>query len=399
MSCRARIRGIPEIPAIQEVNVRSRAQISAPLLFKAPVGLAELPVLEIQPDAAGAHFKGKVYQWLRLHFPDQQEGWIRDDLLEITGPCAAFGYGDLQQYAFAFTLSYQPTAQAASASSTANPADTGTQTPPSQSAPHHPVPQPLPQPTSEPVPAGADTPSFAELIDHPERVRKAAFEVTAAFEGHGYAAYQNYDRGIISYGRFQFALTGGLPTVIERYAMQSGSPIAQQVGAYLARVRSRDESLRQDLRLRDLLIAAAEDPVMRAVQDQTATELYWNRVLEVSVRPRGIQSPLALAMLFDIGIQYGVMHGLISTAEQNLGVPGKSKLENNGIREQQLMLEVARIRKHGLYAQAERENLPGLRPRADFWLERISSEDWAFVGDADGNVIINGRRVQIRNPK
>ncbi len=367
MNCRARIRGIPEMPSIHEVNVRAEAHINAALLFKSPVGLSDLPVLEVTQDTAGGNFKGRVYQWFRLRFPDQREGWIRDDLLEIAGPCAAFGYSELPQYTFAFTLVYQPSAQAA-------PPETGT------------------------TPAG-ERPSFGQWVDNPERIRKAAFEVTSAFEGHGYAAFQNYDRGIISYGRFQFALTGGLPTVVERYVMQSGSLTAQQLGMYLARLRARDESLRQDIRLRELLIAAAEDEVMREVQDAVAAELYWKRVMEVSVRPRGIQSPLAMAMLFDIGIQYGVMHGLISTAEQNLGVVSKSELGNNGLREQQLILEVAQIRKRGLYAQAERENLPGLRTRADFWLERISSEDWAFVGDVDGYVIVNGRRIQIRSPK
>jgi hypothetical protein len=121
--------------------------------------------------------------------------------------------------------------------------------------------------------------------------------------------------------------------------------------------------------------------------------------MEVSIRPRDIQSPLAIAMLFDIAIQYGVMHGLISTAETNLGVAAKSSLDDNGIREQQLILAVAQLRKRGLYAQAEEENLPGLRSRADFWLQRISFEDWAFTGNDDGEVVINGRRIQIRQPK
>jgi hypothetical protein len=381
MSCRARIRGIPEMSSVREVNVRAGAQINEPLLFKAPVGLNDLTVLEVQPDTDGMNFNGQTYQWFRLRFPDGQVGWVRDDLIEITDDCSSFGYSDLSQYVFAFASPRDPASQAAP---TVPEAPDSTPSSPTNPAPN------LPEPS---------VPVFPQVTDRPERIRKAAFSVTSAFEGHGYAAYQNYDRGIISYGRFQLALTGGLPAVVQRYIMQAESPIAEQLGVYLARLNARDESLRHDRRLRGLLIAAAEEQAMRDAQDAVVTENYWEPVMEVSVRPRGIQSPLAIAMLFDIAIQYGVMHGLISTAEQNLGVPTKSSLDDNGIREQQLILAVAQLRKRGLYAQAEQENLPGLRTRADFWMERISSEDWAFTGDVDGNVIVNGRRVQIREPK
>jgi hypothetical protein len=386
MSCRARIRGIPDIPAVREVNVRAGAQINQPLIFKAPVGQDDLLVLGVQPDAAGMQFNGQTYQWFKLRFPDGGEGWVRDDLLEITGDCAPFGYSGLSQYTFAFTSVREPVASPQSAPVT--PPDTTEPTPQPSANP------PAPAPVVETPDAPNASQTFAQL----ERVRKAAFSVTSAFEGHGYNAYQNYDRGIVSYGRFQFALTGGLPAVVQRYVSQSDSPVSDQLGPYLMRLNARDESLRHDVRLRDLLIAAADEQAMRDAQDSIATESYWEPVMEVSVRPRGIQSPLAIAMLFDIAIQYGVMHGLISTAETNLGVPAKSSLDDNGIREQQLILAVAQLRKRGLYAQAEAENLPGLRTRADFWLERISHEDWAFTGDEDGFVIVNGRRIQIRQP-
>lgn len=380
MSCRARIRGIPEMPSVREVNVRAGAQINEPLLFKMPVGLDDLPVIDVQADAANLAYNGQIYQWFKLRFPDGRDGWIRDDLLEIADDCSAFGYSHLSQYTFAFASPRGAVTQAAPS------------LPPINAVPTVPL-------SATEIAAPTETDVLdRQVLDQPERIRKAAFSVTSAFEGHGYDAYQNYDRGIISYGRFQFALTGSLPSVVRRYVMDSESPISEQLGAYLARLDSRDESLRHDLHLRDLLMAAAEEQAMRDAQDAITVENYWEPVLEVSVRPRGIQSPLAIAMLFDIAIQYGVMHGLISTAETNLGVAAKSSLDDNGIREQQLILAVAQLRKRGLYAQAEEENLPGLRTRADFWLERISNEDWSFTGDDDGFVIVNGRRIQIRQP-
>lgn len=376
-SCMATIRGIPEIPSVTEVNVRSGPSTAQSLLFKVPVGTANLPVMEVQADVSGAMFSGKVYQWFRLNFPNGMTGWIRDDLLEIVGECSAQGYGSVAQPAFAFALTRNAG------------------TPPVVTDPV--IPTTPTTPTEPTQPTTPTTPGDQQSIDNPERVRKAAFAVTAAFEGHGYAAYQNYDRGIISYGRFQFALTGGLGSVVERYVTGSSSETASQLRAYLPRIKAVDESLRHDIRLRDLLIAAAADPVMQAAQDAAATENYWNRVMDLSVNPRGIQSPLGKAMLFDIGIQYGIMHSLIGMAEDDLKVPRKSKVGDNGITEQQLIAQVADRRKRGLYAQAERDNLPGLRPRADFWVNLINAGDWGFTGDGSGSVNVNGKIIQVRS--
>jgi hypothetical protein len=350
--------------------VRSGPSTAQSLLFKIPVGVSDLTILEVQPDSTGAKFNNKVYQWFKLNFPNAQPGWIRDDLLEIVGDCSKEGYVVLNNYIFAFNLERATT----------------------------PVTTPPPVVSSPPVTTPPVTTDPQHSIDDPVRVRKAAFAVTEVFEGHGYAAYQNYDRGVISYGRFQFALTGGLGSVVERYVSRSNSAIVNQMRPYLPRIKAVDESLRHDTRLRDLLISAANEQAMRDAQDEVATENYWDRVMNLSVIPRGIQSPLARAMLFDIGIQYGVMHQLIGLAEQDLGVPAKSRVGENGITEKQLIAQVAERRKRGLYAQAERDNLPGLKPRADFWVNLIAAGDWGFQGDSGGNVNVNGRNVQIRNP-
>jgi hypothetical protein len=374
MTCTARIRGLPEYPNITEVNVRSGPNTGQALLFKAAVGLTNLTILEVQPDSAGAAFQGKIYQWFKLNFPNNQSGWVRDDLLEIIGDCGAQGYGAISAltYAFALTRSTEPTL-----------------TPPAVT----PV---VIQPPQETTPPVTTVPPQVGL-DSIDRVRKAAFAVTAAFEGHGYAAFQNYDRGIISYGRFQFALTGGLGSLVERYLLRSNSDLAVQLRPYLPRLKAVDESLRNDARLRELLVAAAAEKIMQEVQDEVATENYWNRVTDLSINPRGIQAPLSRAMLFDIGIQYGIMHSLIGMAEDDLAVPRKSVVGENGVTEEKLIAQVAERRRRGLYAQAERDNLPGLKPRADFWVNLISQENWGFVGDSSGNVNVNGKIVQINN--
>ncbi|HEX2621520.1 MAG TPA: chitosanase [Phototrophicaceae bacterium] len=385
--CKAKIRGIPNIPSVTEVNVRSGPSTAQQLLFKIPVGTMDLAVLDVQPDSTGAALNNKVYQWFKLSFPNGQNGWVRDDLAEIVGDCAVQGYGVLTEYTFAFDRTR----------STGSSSGTATTTPPTTIPPVTTTP---PASTTTPPATGASgsTSSSPNSMDDPIRVRKAAFAVTAAFEGHGYAAYQNYDRGIISYGRFQFALNGGLGSVVERYLNRSNTDVANQMRPYLPRIKAVDESLRSDTHLRDLLIAAAAEPVMQAVQDEVATENYWNRIMDLSINPRGIQSPLAKAMLFDIGIQYGVMHQLIGLAEQDLGVAPKSRVGENGITEKQLIAQVAERRRRGLYAQAERDNLPGLKPRADLWVNLIAANDWGFQGDVSGNVNASGKIIQVRNP-
>ncbi|MCU0496766.1 MAG: SH3 domain-containing protein [Anaerolineae bacterium] len=359
-TCTAVIRGIPNIPTVTEVNVRSVPSVTGQLLFKIPVGTRDLTVLEAQPDTGGAKLNGKVYQWFRLNFSNGQSGWVRDDLIEIVGDCVRYGYGVLANPTYAFDIVRNQVVTA---------------------------PPPTPPTSGNTAPIPEDT-----------RVLRAAFAVTAAFEGKGYTAYQNYDRGIVSYGRFQFALTGGLGTVLTRYLQRCNDEIAVQLRPYQPRVMAVDESLRHDTRFRDLLIAAAANPVMQDIQNEVAKENYWDRVMNLSLISRGLQSPLARAMLFDIGIQYGVMHSLLGLAEGDLGVPPRSRVGTNGIIEQQLIAAVAERRRRGLYAQAERENLPGLKRRADFWVNLIQANDWGFMGDANGNVNVNGKIIQVRTP-
>lgn len=87
----AKVIGIPSIPTIREVNIRSGPGGNFILIFKVPVGTENLPIIDVQPDAEGRQQMGKQYTWLRVQFP-QGIGWVRDDLIEITGDGRPFGY-------------------------------------------------------------------------------------------------------------------------------------------------------------------------------------------------------------------------------------------------------------------------------------------------------------------
>jgi hypothetical protein len=390
--CIAVIRGVPNNP---EVNVRSSSGTKYQLVFKIPVGTVGCIVSEVRPDDEQKNLNGKIYQWFKLTFPDGRTGWVRDDLLDIEGDASAFGYGVLAAKRYAFEL-VRAAVEAAQQPPTAAPVTPTPVTPITPPAPAAPKETPA---SAAPAPSAAAAPSATNALN-PERVRKAAFNITGAFEGGGYATYQNYDKGIISYGRFQFTLdSGSLFTVVERYLAKSNTATAAEMRGFVERLRTRDEGLRNDSRLKVLLIEAATEPAMQEVQDQVATEKYWNLVQDLSIKPRGIKLPLSQALIYDMSIQHGPRHSMLTESEEAVGVPPKSVVGQNGASEEKLISKLAEVRRDLLYRLAERMNLPGLKPRGDFWVELTKRGDWNLQGDAQGMITVTtGKNVQVKNP-
>jgi hypothetical protein len=102
----AHIIGNPNVPNIKEVNVRSVPGTGAnsSILFRLPVGTRDCEVLEVQIDPQQTALEGKVYQWFKLVLPNNQQGWIRDDLLEIIGDGTKWGYGVLSASTYAWKI-------------------------------------------------------------------------------------------------------------------------------------------------------------------------------------------------------------------------------------------------------------------------------------------------------
>lgn len=361
---------------IDEINVRSGPGTNFDVAFNAKDGQGNLSVRDVQPDAEEKARDGKTYQWFQLQFSENRTGWVRDDLLMIEGDGTAFGYGFLAGKVYAFAVTRAMPRNRNLSTVVANAARP-------------------PQPTPTPVP----TPPTVETATQ-ERIIRAAFNVTAAFEGTGYGSYQTYDQGIISYGRFQFTLqSGSLAAVINRFIDISTGLTAKALKKdYQQRFNTRDVSLRDDERLQAILLHAAREPEMQAAQDQIAYENYWRVVYRLSLEPRAVKTPLGQAMCFDIGIQHGTRHEMFARAERELGVPSKSRLGENGITEAEFIYRVALIRQEILYVIANQQNLPGVRSRADFWLEVIRAKDWNLNGDKDGYITVLGRKVQIKKP-
>ncbi|GAB4476750.1 MAG: hypothetical protein Kow00124_19160 [Anaerolineae bacterium] len=110
--CKASIRGVPDKPFITEIWVQARPAASSPILFSVTVGLREVQVLDVAPDAAGNRLQDRVYQWFKLGFPDGRVGWVREDFLNIEGNCSRLGYGVLSEPTYAFSLTRKTAAAA-----------------------------------------------------------------------------------------------------------------------------------------------------------------------------------------------------------------------------------------------------------------------------------------------
>lgn len=363
----------------KQILVRAAPGVEQPYIGAIPLQMGGYEVVEGRDSVGGAN-------WLRLTFVGGISGWVRADEVDIVGECSPAGYGTV--------------AQATRASAVAR---AGQPAPVSLPvAPVNPVPVPVPVPIPVVAPVDTTTPAImpADISNAVDRVRKAAFNITAGFEGGGYATYQNHDAGVISYGRFQFTLaSGSLFSVVDRYLQRANGATADGLRAYAGRIQARDNTLRPDAALRALLVAAAAEPVMQTVQDEVATEVYWNRVQDLSIKPRAIVSPLGQALLFDMAINHGVFHDMLGKAEQELGVPLKSRVGENGHSEQELIARVAQIRQARMRDLATRLNAPGLIPRGDFWVAVVDRGDWNLAGDERGELEIKqGRRVQVRQP-
>ncbi|NWF69852.1 MAG: chitosanase [Chloroflexi bacterium] len=354
------------------INVRSGPQrVSAPsnVIATLNAGTSALPILAAQADARGENSNNKVYQWFQVRLPDSRTGWVRDDLVDIVGDLTAFGYGVVPTPTQGFKLTR---GQAPLDS------DSGGGT--------------LPAPAGE-----------------AERVRKAAFNITSTFEGGGenagYTMYQNHasDAGVVSFGRFQFTLAAGtLARLLERYLESASSETATQLRTtYLARIKSRDATLRTDETLKTLLRAAGAEQPMRDAQNWLATEVYWAEAQKRFAK-YGLQTPLAQALIFDMLIHHG--QGNLDTRYikwvlDNRGLPASWQVGQNGVDERTFITWLAERRRSELDRQATKNNAGGLRVRGDFWWGLVERGDWMLQGDDKGVVTPkSGRTVNVRAP-
>ncbi len=368
MSLTANVRNAPDYPPVGEIEIYD-APASDNVVFKWANGAGGLSVLSVKDDPSGAGFNDQPYLWFQLQFPGNMTGWVRDEYVVLEGDGSAYGLGHLEVPIGAFELIHG----AANIPTDKNP-------------------------PREEKPETVDTVADAIQFD---RAVRGALDITATFEG-GYSSYQANpnDKGIVSYGRFQFTLAhGALFKVVNLYVKNATtSDTAKRIKRdYLSRVGSKDASLRGDDDFKTLLKAAAAETDMQNAQNQIAKEKYWDVIIKLSAEPRGIITPLGRALMLDMGINHGIYHDYFTLAEELLSVPERTKMPDNGASEQDFFKFVVNKRKERMYALADKHGWGGLKVRADFWVKMIEAGDWNLEGDIDGKVYPkSGREVSVR---
>lgn len=158
----------------------------------------------------------------------------------------------------------------------------------------------------------------------PEQWREVIWAITNVFEtgrAEGDAsAIQTHDAGVVSYGKHQATLVAGtLAQVVARYVQTSQTQVAAELTGWLPRLEAKDPTLRQETTFHQLLRSAAADPAMIAAQDSVFETLYYQPAVNRAIE-HGLSTPLALACLYDAGVQGGRDHILVRLTPTT-GVP------------------------------------------------------------------------------
>jgi hypothetical protein len=144
----------------------------------------------------------------------------------------------------------------------------------------------------------------------PEKWRAVIWSITSIFESGrpegNPAAYQNFDAGIVSYGKHQATLAAGsLGQVLDAYYSLSQSSTSQRLQQeFDARVKAKDGTLRNDEDFKTLLVEAASEQEMVDAQDSVFDQFYYQPAI-AKAQQCALTSPLALAVVYDIRIQGG----------------------------------------------------------------------------------------------
>ena len=184
------------------------------------------------------------------------------------------------------------------------------------------VPGPAAGPAQPETPAGPDTePATADEI------RRVAMQITAVLETgslNGYGALNDYDAGIVSFGRHQATLaSGSLEALLVRYLGASNTPQANALRSYMPRVGQKDPALRNDSGFKDALRASADDPAMQSAQDAAIIVSHYNPAA-TAAGGWNVKSPLGVAMLYDTKIQGGMETVLARAKNRVGGKPGEN---------------------------------------------------------------------------
>jgi len=263
---------------------------------------------------------------------------------------------------------------------------------------------------------------FGDLASDDAHARASA--VTKKFESGdlGYAAYQNVDKGIVSYGVHQCTLAAGsLAKVIDAYLAKAAakdpmSANAKGLQGYKAKYASSNlevkEGLRGDGTFKQYLIDAAAEPEMVAAQEQVFESEYWKPAVGIAVSC-GITTSLGLAAVYDCAIQSGP-GGAKAIADKAIaalgGIVGSTGTKGvisetdfiigfDAAREAQLDVIIAKNKAEGTDSGTKNaEMLEQSKARGRMFTSLAEQGQTGLAGDADGNLALPGQKNAVKVP-
>ena len=231
-----------------------------------------------------------------------------------------------------------------------------------------------------------------------EITRRIAFKITGVFEAPSYSTIQTIDSGIISYGQHQATLASGtLEVILQRYIQNSTSDIAAKLKPFMARVATKDRSLKNDTTFLDLLKNAGKEQIMMDAQDSIFTEKYWLPAVAKAVS-QNLKSPLAFSCFYDTNVQGGLANSVDRTTAKLAGTtPTEQKYIQTFLQSRrERLLEIAAKQVNSPNASTRR-NGQMLQNAAKFRIGSLMDLADANNLNLVGTFKINGHDVTGRN--
>lgn len=154
------------------------------------------------------------------------------------------------------------------------------------------------------------------------------FETGKVLGLYGQVTLIKGDKGHLTYGRSQTTLgSGNLHILLESYCQTAGAIFAARLAPFLPRFsKPYDFTLDDDSLVKNLLRAAADDPVMRDVQDAFFDKEYWQPAAKEAAAA-GIASPLGVAVVYDSTVHgsWPLIRQKTETAVGDVAAAGEKK--------------------------------------------------------------------------
>lgn len=208
------------------------------------------------------------------------------------------------------------------------------------------------------------------------------FETGTVLGDYGQVTVLDGDTGHLTFGRSQTTLgSGGLERLVERYCANAGARFGTRLAPYLPRLREKDLALDTDGRLRNLLRASADDPVMRDTQDAFFDDDYWKPAQRAAQR-LGIGDPLGVAVVYD-----SFVHGSW-TAMRNRTLQKTGKVDDVG---QRSWVAAYVATRRAWLAGHPRRDLRATVYRMDTFQRLIGQDRWGL----DLPLVVRGREISM----